>query len=86
MSATDFYQRRNNMATELEARLETGESIIEHGWLVDVVGHHTCGAGENGHYGLHEPGCGREPVFDIAAAMVRSQDEALADDGREWGR
>lgn len=86
MSVTEFYKRRDEMAAELEARLESGDSIIENGWLVDVVHHHTCGAGENGYYGLHEPGCGRVPVFDIAAAMVRNQDEALADDGREWKR
>lgn len=85
MSAREFFVRRNEMAAELEARLESGESAIENGWLVDIVDHHTCGTGENGHYGLHEPGCGRVPVFDIAAAMIHSQDAALAADGREWG-
>ena len=36
--------------------------------LVEEVGHHTCGTGEGGHYGMHEPGCGYEmltPLKDI---------------------
>lgn len=85
MSVTEFYRRRDDMAVELETRLESGDLVIENGWLVEVENKHTCGTGENGHYGLHEPGCGRVPVFDIAAAMIRDQDEALAADGRAWG-
>lgn len=78
------YRRRNELAMELETRLQSGELVIENGWLVEVVDQHTCGTGEGGHYGAHEPGCGRVPVFDIAAAMVRDQDELLASD-QDWG-
>lgn len=38
---------------------------IEGDWLVEVVDEHTCGTGPNGHYGLHEPGCGTVPVAQL---------------------
>lgn len=41
------------------------ELAIEYGWLVERVGYHTCGAGESGYYGHHEPGCGSWPVAEL---------------------
>lgn len=41
------------------------EYAIENGWLVEYVGHHTCGTGLSGYYGAHEPGCGLVPVSRI---------------------
>lgn len=34
-------------------------------YLVEEVGHHTCGTGPDGHYGAHEPGCGYEMVTPL---------------------
>lgn len=47
--------------TEPEPFSVEGMHIVS-GWLVEPVGEHTCGAGPNGHYGAHEPGCGYEAV------------------------
>lgn len=38
---------------------------IDGRWLVEVHDHHTCGTGEGGHYGAHEPGCGTVPLLDL---------------------
>lgn len=38
---------------------------IENGWLVEYVDYHTCGTAPGGHFGLHEPGCGTEPVMPM---------------------
>ena len=84
MAITEFYRRRDAIAMDIDIRIAEGDLLIENGWLVEITHAHTCGTGTVGHYGAHEPGCGRVPVFDIAAAMVRDQDELLADDGRRW--
>lgn len=47
---------------ELDDDIRGGRLRIENGWLVEEVDEHTCGAGRDGHYGLHEPGCGMVPV------------------------
>lgn len=39
--------------------------LIEGDWLVEDVGHHTCGTGPDGHYGAHERGCGLEPLISL---------------------
>lgn len=41
------------------------EYAIENGWLIEVTGEHTCGTGPDGHYGVHEPGCGTTPLISI---------------------
>lgn len=40
---------------------------VEGGWLIEVVGRHTCGAGPGSGAG-HEPGCGSIPVAPLATA------------------
>ena len=39
-------------------------------WLVEETGKHTCGTGPDGHYGLHEPGCGYEPITPLAQIRI----------------
>lgn len=43
-----------------------GELVVINGWVAEDVGHHTCGTGEGGHYGTHEPYCGLVPVAPLA--------------------
>lgn len=46
----------------------TPELRIMHGWLVEYVGEHTCGAGDE--YG-HEPTCGYEPLMKVEELAER---------------
>lgn len=50
---------------EISADFKAGKIGIENGWLVEYVDGHTCGTGENGYYGQHEPGCGTVPIVDL---------------------
>jgi hypothetical protein len=39
---------------------------IDGTWLVEIVGRHTCGTADGGHFGAHERGCGSLPVDNLA--------------------
>lgn len=45
---------------------------IEGEWLIEVVGHHTCGAGPGSYGGIHEPGCGTLPVAKVEDLLSES--------------
>lgn len=68
-------ERREHRATlerefreQITADFKAGKIGIENGWLFVVVDRHTCGTGEGGHYGAHEPGCGTEAIMDLWTA------------------
>lgn len=42
-------------------------------YLVEEVGYHTCGTGEGGHYGAHEPGCGYMPVTRLSDITLETR-------------
>jgi len=47
---------------ENQAAIDAGTACPECNGTGEVeVGHHTCGTGPDGYYGIHEPGCGTEP-------------------------
>lgn len=50
---------------------------VENGWLVEVVNEHTCGTGEDGYYGAHEPGCGTLPIARIEDLLHQQTGWAL---------
>ena len=57
--------REQAFREEITADFKAGKIAIENGWLVEVVDEHTCGTGEDGYYGQHEPGCGMVPIIDL---------------------
>ena len=69
MKRAEIEYDESNTRAQLEHDLERGAITIMNGWLVEVADAHTCGTDASGHYGVHEPGCGYIPIFDIAAAM-----------------
>lgn len=42
-------------------------------WLVEETGNHTCGTGPDGHYGIHEPGCGYEPITPLDQIRIETR-------------
>lgn len=78
------YAKRDEIARLLQRSFEEGTARLEHGWIVEVANRHTCGAGENGYYGAHEPGCGLIPIFDVAAAIARENHAPLPLDPMPW--
>lgn len=59
--------------------MSDAEYAIENGWLVEVVNEHTCGTGRDGHYGAHEPGCGRVPIERIDDLLRKSSERCSLD-------
>ena len=63
--------QHNPVAAALAAAQEREQRVAEFRivgtWLIEEVGHHTCGTERGGHFGAHEPGCGQEPVINLAA-------------------
>jgi hypothetical protein len=54
---------------------------VVNGYLVEYVDRHTCGTSEGGYYGLHEPGCGMEPlgkVEDLLDRLAELERSAIA--------
>jgi hypothetical protein len=45
------------------------EYEIHGDWLCLNIGRHNCGVGPDGHYGIHEPGCGLEPLERISVLL-----------------
>lgn len=68
-----LFDKINRLAADLaksqaftERLQNPGPMHIDGTWLVEDVGHHTCGTGPGGHFGAHERGCGTEPVLDLS--------------------
>lgn len=63
-------EARREIAEKLDSDFAAGKLSIMNGWLVGDAGEHTCGGyGEASGY-MHEPGCGWEPLTDLASQMV----------------
>lgn len=63
---TDLADALEAVTLEQDTATEPKNLSIMNGWLVEMVGKHTCGTGPDGHYGAHEPGCGYEPHLNLA--------------------
>lgn len=60
-----YPERVQQARDELQKSFDEGKVKIYNGWLIEEVGYHTCGTGEGGHYGAHEPMCGFVPIMDL---------------------
>lgn len=67
-------------AASQDSALNPDDMSIMNGYLVLSVNEHTCGTGPDGHYGAHEPGCGYEPLVNLAEIPGYPADAASAMD------
>ena len=69
---------------------DPGRVAIASGWLVYDVGYHTCGGYGPESWYAHEPGCGAEPMCEVAdipdLLAAAAERDAVAADADKWQR